>query len=143
MGCEQDIGARRDFSMARAVYLVIEPDPLLRTDLTETLQFRDCDAVVIAEPSVEAALPQIAAFATIDLALIAAGPREFAASHLAQVIGQRGGRVVLMGERAEDCGEASGFRVLHRPFSENEVLALISDEGTDAASVRCATRPNH
>ena len=118
MGDEQDL---------QQVYLVIEPDPLLRTDLTETLQYRDRKAIVIAERSADAAMHQIAGFDTIRLALVAAGPCDFAASRLAQLIGQKGGKVVLMGDRAEAVGEAKGFTVLHRPYSETQVLALIGD----------------
>ena len=118
MGDEQDAGLQ-------AVYLVVEPDPLLRADLAETLLYHDSTAAMIVATSANAALPQIAEVKAIRLALVACGPCDYAASHLSQMIQQKGGAVVLMGDRAEDVGEAKGFRVLHRPFSQTEVLALI------------------
>ena len=117
----------QDKAHRRAVYLVVEPDAVLRMDLTETLQYRDRQAVVIAGHSADQALLQLSAFETIQLALVAAAPCDFAASRLAQLIGQKGGRVVLMGDCAEEVGEANGFKVLHRPYSETEVLALIGN----------------
>ena len=109
------------------VYLVIEPNPLLMLDLAEMLKFGDEHAVVIAERDAGPALALLSSVDCIKLALVAAAPGDFDTSALAQVIGQKGGRVVLMGDQAETFGEAKGYSVLHRPFSQSQVLAMLRD----------------
>ena len=111
----------------RTAYLVVEPNLLLRTDLAETLQYRDADAAVIAVGSAREALAPLAALQTLRLALVAASPADFDGSALAQMIADKGGRAVLMGGRAEAHGEAAGYRVLHRPFSQAQVLLLLDE----------------
>ena len=127
--------------LSGTVYLVIEPNPLLMLDLAEMLEFEDEQAVVIAERNAGAALALVNSVESIKLALVAAGPGDFDNSALAQVIRQKGGRVVLMGDQAEAFGEEMGYSVLHRPFSQSQFLAMLSElrvlpKGTKAAGRR-------
>ena len=109
----------------RAVYLVVEPDPLLRADLTEALQDGDTQADVIAVSNVQDALERMTTVQVLCLALVAASPMGFATSALAKTIAEKGGQVVLMGGRAEALGEAAGYRVLQRPFSQIHITAML------------------
>lgn len=109
----------------RTAYLVVEPNPLLRADLAETLEDRDAEAAVIAVATAQDALARLVALQALRLALVAAGPDDFGGSALAQMIKAKGGSVVLMGDRAEAYGEAAGYRVLQRPFSPPHVLGLL------------------
>lgn len=123
------------------VDLVIEPNPLVMMDLAEMLKFEDEHAVVIAESNARAALALVSSVDCIKLALVAAAPADFEKSALAQVIRQKGGKVVLMGAEAEALGEAMGYSVLHRPFSQSQVLAMLGEwrkqrQGTKNAELR-------
>lgn len=112
-------------SEKRAMYLVVEPNPLLRADLAGALQDGDTEAGVIAVSNVHDALAQLTAVPVLSLALVAASPIGFAVSPLAKTIAEKGGQVVLMGGRAEALGEAAGYRVLQRPFSQTQILAMV------------------
>lgn len=112
----------------RAVYLVVESNPLLRADLAGALQDGDAEAAVIAVSNIQDALVQLTTVPVLCLAMVAASPIGFACSALAKMIAGKGGQVVLMGGRAEALGEAAGYRVLQRPFSQTQILAMVVSE---------------
>jgi hypothetical protein len=60
------------------------------------------------------------------VAFVGEGPSRFAGSALAQMIQNRGGRVVLLGDEAEAEGRKAGWPVLDRPFSQSLVLTLLA-----------------
>lgn len=115
-------------------YLILSQDCLVAQDLAESIAVYDAGADVIVRHSVVAAVSALEATPEIAVAFVGAGPVQFGASALADMIRARQGLVILMGDDAEENGEALGWKVLHRPFSEGVVLShlalLVGPDGT-------------
>ncbi len=114
----------------RGTYLIVSDDYLVAQDLAESIVWFDAAASVVVRHAPADAIAALEAIETVAVAFVGAGPDQLAASGLKALIGDRGGRVVLMGNLAETNGEAEGWAVLHRPFSLGLVLTHL--EGSAA-----------
>lgn len=113
--------------LSRNVYLIVLDDSIVAQDLAETVSEHDPLAGLISCKTLTEAVDAVAHVERIVVALVEAGPEQFRASPLAGLIAAKGGRVVLMGDDAEDSGMASGYPVLQRPFFPKTVLAILAD----------------
>ena len=107
---------------AQRCYLIVMQQVLVAQDLALTISDYDASAIVkIAgtHAEAEAALLNIA---QMELAFVADAPSRFMQSSLAQSIRARGGRVILLGEEAEEDGPTQHWGVLNQPFTTDAVL---------------------
>jgi hypothetical protein len=111
-------------------YLILLKDYLVAQDLEESIAAHDPAAEVIVRQSMASALSALEATQQIAVAFVDVEPLHCRASGLADMIRSRGGEVILMGDEAEEKGEALGWKVLHRPFSEGLVLAHLAALGS-------------
>jgi hypothetical protein len=105
-----------------ASYLIVLKDCLVAMDLAESISDFDAGADIVARHSAACAIAALETIKRVAVAFVDTGPDHLAASGLMGMISARGGRVVLMGDEAETSGEARGYPVLHRPFSQGLVL---------------------
>lgn len=113
---------RQKASVAR--YIVKLANPVIGRDLAETLRdFDPCAEVLVVSCCAEA-LALTLERETISIAFIEADPADCAVTRLDAALACRGGRLVLLGDAAE---EARGLRwpVLHRPFTSEIVHSLV------------------
>ncbi len=116
-----------------ACYLIVLKDYLVALDLAESISDFDAEAEIVARHSAACAIAALEAIERVAVAFVETGPDQFAASVLSGMISDRGGRVVLMGDEAESSGQARGYSVLQRPFSQGLVRAhLANRQQTDA-----------
>lgn len=102
-------------------YLIVLRDFVVMQDLADTISEFDPGAQVIAVAHATAALAAIAPVVRLVLAFVEAAPREFEKTELAAAIASRGGRLVYLGDAAEDAAETGRAVVLRRPFSSQVV----------------------
>ena len=107
-------------------YLILLKDYLVAQDLAESIAVYDPEAEVIVQHALADAVSALEATPQIAAAFVGLEPLQCSASGLADMIRGRGGEVILMGSEAEEQGEALGWKVLHRPFSEGLVLAHLA-----------------
>jgi hypothetical protein len=112
---------------ARRTYLVVSDDYLVAQDLAETILWQDASAQIFVRHAASDAMAVLQGIEALEVAFVGAGPDQFVATGLREMIGQRGGRVVLMGDSAETSGETKGWSVLHRPFSQWQVLSHLAE----------------
>ncbi|MCB1338208.1 MAG: hypothetical protein KDK10_12405 [Maritimibacter sp.] len=112
------------------VYLIAVRDFVVLRDLEDTVREFDPDAVVLTSTRLEEAIAQITAQSRLALAFVEAGPARVAEVKLDALVRSKGGRIVLLGDDAED--EWDGERpashrwpTLLRPFSSQTVLSMI------------------
>lgn len=60
------------------------------------------------------------------LAFLGLAPSRVADDPLAQAVLQRGGRLVLINDEAEEVGDSADWWVLRRPFTTDAILSLLS-----------------
>lgn len=113
--------------LSRHAFLIVLDDSIVAQDLAETVSEHDPAAGLIPCRTLDEAIAALAHVERIAVAFVEAGPAEFAASPLAGLIAAKGGRVVLIGDDAEDSARMCGHAVLQRPFSTEMVLALLAD----------------
>jgi hypothetical protein len=110
-----------------ASYLIVLKDYLVALDLAESISEFDAGAQIVARHSAVCAIAALEAIERVAVAFVDAGLDQFVALGLQRMISDRGGRVVLMGDEAESAGEARGYCVLHRPFSQGLVLSHLAN----------------
>lgn len=115
-----------NMAWARQTYLVVLDDYLIAQDLAESIACYDDAAQVVVRHVVDDAVAALEAVEGLAVAFVGVDPKQFAGSALARMIDSRGGKVVLMGDAAEDDGETGGWAVLHRPFSQGLVQSLLT-----------------
>lgn len=111
----------------RGAYLIVLEDYLVSQDLAEIVAWYAPAAEVIVRHALPDAVAALQPVARLAVAFVGIGPASFAASPLAAMIASRGGRVVLLGDEAERTGEAAGWAVLQRPFSQSQVATFLTD----------------
>ncbi len=114
-----------DDRQARRTYLVVLGDYLVLRDIADTIAQHDSGATIIAATEAEAALREIERVRELEVAFIEAGPADFAGSDLAHAIRARAGRVVLLGDEAEEASGRFDLPVLVRPFRTLDVLRYL------------------
>ena len=112
---------------AGGAYLVVLRHVVVAQDIAQTLEEAVPGAAVIVAPSMDDAAMVPDGVERVAVAFVGAGPRAWRTSALARAVAARGGRVVLMGGKAEAEGVAAGFDVLFRPFSIAAVLGQLGD----------------
>jgi hypothetical protein len=112
------------------VFVLAVRDFLILNDLDDTIRDFDPLAMVVTLSDLDTALERIRSFDRITLAFLEAGPARLAASGLDTALAERQGRIVLLGDEAEDEWEAGHRRwpTLLRPFSTGCILAQITGE---------------
>lgn len=111
-----------------ATYLIVLRHVLVAQDIALTIAEFDPGARVVTAASVAEAMSLLPSVERLVMAFVGRGPDAYRASPLAQAVKDRGGRVVLMGEEAEEEGEAQGFAVLARPFGTGNIMAHLDGE---------------
>ncbi len=109
--------------MNTAVYLVVEPIPIIATDLAMTLEEYDPCATVWVAQAQEEACGILANCDRVDVAFVHADPANFLDTQLGRKLFAAGAKVVFTGDRAE-CS-TTGHLVLHRPFSARSLVAAL------------------
>lgn len=112
-----------DRPLSGDTYLIVLGDYIVASDLAQTVVDFCPTAKVIQKSTARAALAAAAAVDSMKVAFIGEPPKRFARSELAKLIVKKGGRVVFVGDEAEDLGPDAGHPVLNRPFSTPAVLA--------------------
>ncbi len=107
-------------------YIIVMRDVLIAQDLSLTIGDHDPGARIEVASSLTEAEAIVARLTQIVMAFIVEAPRKFRHSDLSRAIAERGGRVVLLGDDAEDGGPTPDWDVLYRPFSTDEVLARLT-----------------
>ncbi len=110
-------------TLASGTYLIVLGDYIVALDLAQTVADFCPTAQVIQKSTAAAALAAVAAVDRVKVAFVGEPPHSFARSELARLIADKGGRVVFVGDEAEDLGTGNGHAVLSRPFSTPAVLA--------------------
>jgi hypothetical protein len=111
--------------MASSIYLVVEPINIIATDLAQSVQDFDSEAIVLVASVPNDAITMVADHPVIRVALIHANPHGFAESGLGIALAARGAQCVFMGDAAERAVKA--MRVLQRPFSTSTIAALLEE----------------
>ncbi|MEZ5779791.1 MAG: hypothetical protein R3E44_15655 [Paracoccaceae bacterium] len=110
-----------------AHYLVVVHDGVVLSDLAQTIAEFDPAAPVIAVTSPSEALRKIDSAARLAVAFIEMSPSRFAGSALAAAIAARRGRVIYLGDAAEDEADTVGAHlVLQRPFTPDIVFRYLA-----------------
>lgn len=113
---------------AELLYLLLVENPIVAIDIAETIrEHRPGAAILVAEDLAEAAR-LIADHGPVEMAVFECSPPELAVSGLGRAIEAGGGRVVLIGDRAEESPPeegVSGWRLLLRPFVSEDIATLL------------------
>lgn len=108
------------------IYLVVEPMPPIAEDLALSLSDGDPGGEVLVAATEAQALQAIQGRGPIVLAIVHNGPQDFLRSELGAALAERGARVVLIGDRAEEAPPHAEFAVLQRPYDADHLMALMA-----------------
>ena len=114
----------------RGSYLVVMGDYLTGQDVAESIEYYDPSAVVIVRHSMAAAIKALEYVQQIKVAFVGDTLTGFGNRLIAELLVQRGARIVRIGDAAEAHGDAAGWRVLQRPFSMAMVHAHLEETAT-------------
>ncbi|WP_347311419.1 hypothetical protein [Defluviimonas sp. SAOS-178_SWC] len=111
-------------------YLVAVRDFVVSQDLADTVREFDPGAMIVTARTCRETLNAIKTCDRLALAFVEAGPDRILRARLDVTIRERHGRLVLLGDDAEDEWETGGapgriWPVLMRPFSSQAVTALL------------------
>lgn len=107
-------------------YLVLVDPDLVADDIRLTITEADPAArVVVAHSAIEAAAA-LETVTCVNVAFIGLPPESPTAVTLAAAVRKRGGRLVFIGDEAEDLGSGPDWSVLERPFTTDCVLAALA-----------------
>jgi hypothetical protein len=125
-----------------ATYVVMTQDLVVLQDLSDTIAEFDPQADVFRAITLASAVDMIGSMERISVVFLEAGPGWITRAGVDAMVRARGGRLVLLGDDAEDESDAGGdetsrWTLLARPFSARTVCELIAaslGNGTPAAS---------
>ena len=114
----------------RDTYVVMATDYVVLRDLVETVRDFSPGAEIVASDRLDLVRELVSAVDRIAIAFLEAGPSRIARDGVEIAIRARGGRLVLLGDDAEDECEAMAraaraWPILRRPFSTRMVKALM------------------
>ncbi len=109
-----------------AHYLIVLRECVVLQDISDTIVEFDPGAMVISVTAPEEALAAIAEVERLAVVFVEAAPHAFVKTDLAAAIASRGGRIVFLGDAAEDGSDAGRWIVLRRPFSSETVLGHLA-----------------
>ncbi|SPH23470.1 hypothetical protein DEA8626_02533 [Defluviimonas aquaemixtae] len=109
------------------IYLIVVRDRVVLQDLVDTVREFDRNALVLARSNCTDAIEALKTRGRLKLAFLEAGPGCVSRSRMDVVIGDRGGKLILLGNEAEseleaDDREAQRWPLLTRPFTTQAVL---------------------
>jgi len=109
----------------RPTYVIVLREAVIAQDIALTIaDFDPCAGVIVAH-SAEAAAVALFDVGQVAVAFVSEAPSRFVHTALAAEIARRGGRVVLMGEEAEDTGASAKWGVLALPFDTETVIRFL------------------
>lgn len=123
--CSNAAGAR-----APATYLIMVRDSIVSKDIAETIADFEVTARVLEATGPDRALRALETVQRLAVAFVEIAPRTFAGSELAAAIAARSGRVIFLGDAAEEEPASSAYLVLQRPFSSDVLLRYLSTAGS-------------
>jgi hypothetical protein len=109
-------------------YLVMGLNGLVLRDLLETMSEGFPALQPVTVPTVDDAVKEVSKASGWRFAFLNLGPDAFIASELAMLFKNLDTRIVLLGNAAEDAACTSTYPVLMRPFSSEDILALLGKE---------------
>jgi len=114
----------------RDIYLIAVRNFVVLQDLSDTVREFDPSACLLTAGDCCSALSTLRCHDRITLAFIEGGPTRIAHLSLDAEIRARGGRLILLGDEAEDAWDSAGGKAprwptLLRPFSAQAVQSLI------------------
>lgn len=129
-------------SRPQTSYLILVQSMIVTLDIrlaiADAVPFAD---IVVVHDAAEAGRT-LDGMESIHVAFLELAPDSDACLSLGQVVRRLGGRVVLLGDEAEDLGPRQDWTVLERPFTNGCILAALTDPA-QAGSVwptRCTKR---
>jgi len=118
-------------SMNNEVYVLMLRDSFVLKDLEDTVRDYAPGAVILTASEWDEALALIEGLDRLSIAFVEAGAEAVAAAQIDARVAAMGGRIVLLGDEAEDEWEAdsqaSRWPVLLRPFSTQTVERLLAE----------------
>ncbi len=124
---------------SKIVYLVVERDVVVATDLAEAILMSDPAAEVHLALGVAEAEALLDVLPPVGAAVVNASIAELRKTAFAARVERGGGRVVVLsGTETEDDKARSGWRFVRRPFSTDVVLAALTEAGRPACSAGVA-----
>ncbi|MDI3335567.1 hypothetical protein QKW60_04040 [Defluviimonas aestuarii] len=111
------------------VYVIAVHDFVVLKDLEDTVREFDPTATVLTTTSCDEAITKIRTQDQLAMVFIEAGPVYISAVRMDELVRARGGRIVLLGDDAEDEWDEGRsprrWPTLQRPFSSQSVLSII------------------
>lgn len=120
------------------VYIVMLADFVVAMDLAQTVADFSPQAHVILKANATDALEAALSADRIAVAFVGEAPQSFLQSALAEVIAQKGGRVVFVGAETEELAPDARCTILHQPFTSRTVTAYLHQLVERRAELRCA-----
>lgn len=111
--------------MVTGVYLIVHNQFIVAQDIALTIADHDPAAEVLVAGDAGEGLAECSRHGRIAVAFVSSDPADFDGSALALALGDRGARVVLMGDGAEQAAASLPWAVLHRPFTAGAVADLL------------------
>lgn len=118
--------------MQNNVYLIVEPNSIIASDLALSVQDFHREANVLTAVSHEEAIERLTDIVSVQLAFIHMDPHKFDKTDLARCLVARGARLVYIGGAAEQ--SEAGRLVLHRPFTQQSTADLLHRIETSVAA---------
>ncbi|EIE49777.1 hypothetical protein AL036_09845 [Salipiger aestuarii] len=116
-----------DTTALNPTFLIWITDMIVAEDVSGILLDACPQARVLCAESPESAPPQLTPDCGPLVAIVQMAPEAVRDTPLGQALTRAGARIVLLGNAAEERGQAAGFAVLERPFRSMDLLALIAD----------------
>ncbi|MGR3571457.1 hypothetical protein [Brevirhabdus sp.] len=110
-----------------AVFLIVEGNPVIASDLAETIQGEWPGSIVYSVPNTASALRQLDAMPSLTLAFVNSAAAEITGSGLADAILMReGGIVILKGSHSVPTDLGEGWIYVGRPYSSASIISVIA-----------------
>lgn len=110
---------------SRRTYVVVLGDYVVLQDISDTIAEHDPGSEIVACSDPSDAIRKLRGVDNVEVAFIEADPLLFGGSDLARLIEHRVGRIVLLGDAAEEGGARSIWPVLRRPFRAIDVKGFL------------------
>lgn len=106
-------------------FLVLLSDPFVAEDVARSISENAPEARVLCAQTPEAALLMVLAEGSVSVALLQMPPEDVPQSPLVELLRQKGTRIALAGDAAEEAGEACPYEVLQRPFNSSQLMQAL------------------